>query len=122
MARFLLAVFAPAEPGPYGPYSSEEEMHAAFERTAKFNEKLEQGGHMVLADGLLPVEHAATVDARGDEPVVNNGPYAAAKEHLGGFWIINAADQDEALRIAADGSAACGNVIEVRALASDAAE
>ena len=38
-----------------------------------------------------------TVDARGDAPVITDGPYSESKEYLGGFWIIEAADLDEAL-------------------------
>ena len=43
-----------------------------------------------------------------------DGPYLEAKEYLGGFWVIEAADLDEALRLAADGSKACRGRVEVR--------
>ena len=61
-----------------------------------------------------PIESATTVDARGDAPVITDGPYSESKEYLGGFWIINADDLDEALDWARRGSKACRGRIEVR--------
>jgi hypothetical protein len=54
------------------------------------------------------------VDGQGDQPVITDGPYLEAKEYLGGFWIIEAADLDVALRLAAEGSKACRGKVEVR--------
>lgn len=114
MAQYLLSVFTPAEPGEFGPYSSQEEMEAAFARTGEFNDRLQEGGYWVYANGLMPPESASTVDARAGEPVITDGPFLETKEHIGGFWIIEAEDLDVALRLAAEGSRACGNVVEVR--------
>ena len=57
---------------------------------------------------------ATSVDATGGEAVVTDGPYAEAKEYLGGFWVIEASDLDAALAVAAKGSAACEGKVEVR--------
>jgi hypothetical protein len=54
------------------------------------------------------------VRSENDETVLTDGPYLEAKEHLGGFWVIEAADLDEALAIAAKASAACMGPVEVR--------
>ena len=54
------------------------------------------------------------VDATGAEAVVTDGPFTESKEYLGGFWLIEAADLDEALTWATEGSAACGGRVEVR--------
>jgi len=54
------------------------------------------------------------VDNTGDAPIVSDGPYAESKEYLGGFWVIQAADLDEALQWAKEGSAACRGKVEVR--------
>ncbi|GAB96981.1 hypothetical protein KILIM_053_00330 [Kineosphaera limosa NBRC 100340] len=89
-------------------------MLTAFADTGAFNERLERDGHFVFADGLEAATTATTVDGQGDTPVFTDGPYLEAKEYLGGFWVIEAADLDEALRLAADGSKACRGRVEVR--------
>ena len=114
MARYMMSVFGPTEPAKYGPYDSKEAMLQSFADTGAFNEKLEREGYFVFADGLEPATTATTVDGRGDKPVITDGPYLEAKEHLGGFWVIEAPDLDVALALAAQGSKACGNTVEVR--------
>jgi len=114
MPRYLLSVYGPAERNRFGDYPSKEEMLQAFADTGVFNEKLERDGHFVFADGLEPAGTATTVDGRGERPVVTDGPYLETKEHLGGFWVIEAADLDEALALAAEGSKACRGKVEVR--------
>ena len=59
------------------------------------------------------------VDNRGDAPVVTDGPFVESKEYLAGFWIIEAADLDVALKLAAEGSKACNRKVEVRPLLSE---
>ncbi|WP_446666720.1 YciI family protein [Flexivirga sp. B27] len=59
-------------------------------------------------------KYMLSVDGTGDKPVVTDGPHLEAKEHLGGFWVIEAADLDEALALAAEGSKACRGKVEVR--------
>ena len=79
-----------------------------------FNAELQEKGAWVFAGGLQPVNAATTVDGTGAEPVVTDGPYAETKEYLGGFWVIRAADLDEAHAWAAKGSKACVHAVEVR--------
>ncbi len=88
-----------------------QEMYATVER---FNQKVRDAGKWVFAGGLEPITTATVVDATGDKPTVTDGPYSEAKEFLGGFWVIEAADLDEALQWAKEGSAACGGPVEVR--------
>ena len=114
MARYMLSVFGPAERNEFGDYPSKEAMLAAFADTGAFNEMLESTGHFVFADGLEPATTATTVDGQGERPVFTDGPYLESKEHLGGFWVIEAADLDEALALAAQGSKACRGKVEVR--------
>jgi hypothetical protein len=73
-----------------------------------------EDGHFVFADGLEAANTATTVDGQGEQPVFTDGPYLESKEHLGGFWVIEAADLDEALALAAEGSKACRGTVEVR--------
>lgn len=120
MPRYLLSVFGPADPGPFSGYPSREAMLEAFADTGVFNDKLEREGYFVFADGLAPVGTATTVDGQGAEPVVTDGPYLESKEHLGGFWVIEAPDLDVALALAAEGSKACRGVVEVRPFHTEA--
>lgn len=78
-----------------------------------FNTRLQQEGRWIFAGGLQPVSSASVVDASGAEPVVTDGPYVESKEHLGGFWVIEAADLDEAMRWGTEASAACHGPVEV---------
>lgn len=93
---------------------SDDEMQEMFATVGRFNDKVQEAGKWVFAGGLAPITTATTVDATGDAPTVTDGPYSESKEFLGGFWIIEAADLDEALQWAKEGSAACGGTVEVR--------
>lgn len=79
-----------------------------------FNERLRAEGHWVFAGGLGSPGNATVIDSRGGEPVITDGPFAETKEYLVGFWIIEAADLDVALKLAAEGSRCCHRKIEVR--------
>jgi hypothetical protein len=114
MPRYLLSVFGPAERTEFGSYPSKEAMLEAFADTGAFNEKLQREGYFVFADGLEAATTATTVDGRGETPVLTDGPYLETKEHLGGFWVIEAPDLDVALALAAEGSKACRGTVEVR--------
>jgi hypothetical protein len=93
---------------------SQEEMQRIFDAVDRFNDEIREAGHWVFAGGLKPIEDSTVVDGRGDQPVVTDGPFAESKEYLGGFWVIEAADLDEALALAARGSKACAGRVEVR--------
>jgi hypothetical protein len=79
-----------------------------------FNDRLRADGHWVFAGGLGTPDPATVIDNRGDEAVFTEGPFLESKEYLAGFWIIEAADLDVALKLAAEGSKACNRKIEVR--------
>lgn len=96
------------------PNLTEEEIQQSFADTGVFNEEIQASGHWVFAGGLEPPSSATVVDNVRGENLITDGPYVEAKEQLGGFWVIEAADLDEALAIAARGSKACKNVVEVR--------
>ena len=114
MPRYMLSVYGPTERTEFSGYPSKEAMRQAFADTGAFNEKLRRDGHFVFADGLEPASTATTVDGQGEQPVVTDGPYLETKEHLGGFWVIEASDLDAALAIAGEGSKACRGKVEVR--------
>jgi hypothetical protein len=79
-----------------------------------FNDRLRAEGHWVFAGGLGSPDRATVVDNRGNEGVFTDGPFLESKEHLAGFWILEASDLDVALKLAAEGSKACNRKIEVR--------
>jgi hypothetical protein len=79
-----------------------------------FNERLIAEGHWVFAGGLAAPDSATVIDNRGQEPIFTDGPFVESKEHLAGFWIMEAPDLDVALKLAAQGSKACNRKLEVR--------
>ena len=79
-----------------------------------FNDRLREGGHWVFAAGLAAPSTATVIDGRGEQPVFTDGPFLESKEHMAGFWIIDAPDLDVALELMADGSKACNRRLEVR--------
>ena len=79
-----------------------------------FNDRLKAEGHWVFAGGLAAPSSATVIDNRGEEPIFSDGPFVESKEYLAGFWIIEAADLDVALKLATAGSKACNRKVEVR--------
>jgi len=79
-----------------------------------FNDRLTAEGHWVFAGGLAAPNAATVIDNRDGEAVFTDGPFLESKEYLAGFWIIEAADLDVALKLAAEGSKACNRKVEVR--------
>jgi hypothetical protein len=79
-----------------------------------FNDRLQADGHWVFAGGLASPSTATVVDSRDGEPIFTDGPYLESKEHLAGFWIIEAPHLDVARRLAAEGSKSCNRRVELR--------
>jgi hypothetical protein len=79
-----------------------------------FNDRLSADGRWVFAGGLAAPSSATVIDNRGEEALFTDGPFLESKEYLAGFWIIEAADLDVALGLAAEGSKACNRKVEVR--------
>jgi hypothetical protein len=79
-----------------------------------FNDRLIAEGHWVFAGGLAGPSSSAVIDNRGEQPLFTDGPFVESKEYLVGFWVMQAADLDVALKLAAEGSKACNRKVEVR--------
>jgi hypothetical protein len=79
-----------------------------------FDDRLKAEGSWVFAGGLAAPSSATVIDNRGEEAMFTDGPFLESKEYLAGFWIIEAADLDVALKLAAEGSKACNRKVEVR--------
>nr|WP_281372160.1 YciI family protein [Modestobacter versicolor] len=91
------------------------ELEAALAAAGAFMAELEASGALVFAGGLHPPSTAVTVDHRGDDLALADGPFTHAPEYLGGFWVVEAPDQDAAVAWAAKASHALDARIEVRA-------
>lgn len=79
-----------------------------------FNDRLRAAGHWVLAGGLASPDAATVIDHRVEEPVVTPGPFAPSREYVSGCWIVEAPDQDTAVRLALDASRSCSRRVELR--------
>ena len=101
------------------PVLSPEEMQTAFAQVDRVNSELQSAGAWVFGGGLLPPETATVVRVEGGSTTMTDGPFAETKEQLGGFWVIRAADLDEALAWAEKCAEACMNPVEVRPFADD---
>jgi hypothetical protein len=80
----------------------------------RFNEQLVQAGVLLAADGLHPPTQGARVRGTGGRNVVTDGPFAEAKEVIGGFWTIDVKDKAEAVAWASRCPLGDGDMIEVR--------
>ena len=93
------------------PQEERGETIAAYET---FTNEIRASGHMVGGDALHPATTATTVRVRDGETLVTDGPFAETKEQLGGYYLIEAKDADEAIAIAARIPGAQHGSIEVR--------
>ncbi|MCU1359667.1 MAG: hypothetical protein JWN99_956 [Ilumatobacteraceae bacterium] len=117
MKQYLMSVFhVEGEVMPTG-----DAMQAMFDAVDEFNNGLQATGAWVFAGGLFPPDVSTVVQVKDGNTVTTDGPFAESKEHMGGFWIIKAPDLDAALKLAADGSKACGAPVEVRPFQEDPA-
>ena len=86
----------------------------AVEAMMKYNEELQKAGVLLALDGLHPPSEAARVTFAGGRPEITDGPFAEAKEVIGGYWIIQVRSRDEAIQWATRCPASPNEMIEVR--------
>ena len=91
-----------------------EEWKQVQRASGAYDRDLERSGHMVLAEALASIETATTVRVRKGKISTTDGPFAETKEQVAGFILIEAADLDEAIRIAAGIPLASIGSVEVR--------
>jgi hypothetical protein len=87
---------------------------AALDAMMAYNHALADAGILRAGEGLHPPSMGARVSFKGGKPTIMDGPFAEAKEVLGGFWIIEVGSRDEAIAWAARCPAADNEMIEVR--------
>ena len=81
----------------------------------EYNEALRKAGVLITLDGLHPPSMGARVSFSGGKPMVTDGPFAEAKEVLGGYWMIQVKSKEEAIEWAKRCPASNNEVIEIRA-------
>ena len=111
MPQYLVAVYHPDD------YDPSVETEAMIEKIHALNRELIAAGARKFACGISPAGKAKSLRAQPDGKVlVTDGPYTETKEHMGGFWILECANIDEALAWAKKGAIACDVAGEVREL------
>jgi hypothetical protein len=95
---------------------TDEEKAAIGEGHGRFIQDLKESGELITTQALADPSQAAVVTVRDGQPVVTDGPYLEAKEHLGGFYLVDCEDKDRAVELAAriPDAAVKGLGIEVR--------
>jgi hypothetical protein len=112
MPRYLLS--AHSVEGAPRRQMSEEEMRELGSNVRALEEEMRSAGALVLGGRLLAPDAASVVRVAGGETVISDGPFAETKEHLGGFYIIDAEDLGGAQSWAAKTAACVDTAIEVR--------
>ena len=109
MGQYLVAIHHPDN---YDASSEDEAMHRDID---VLNEEMIAAGARIFAGGLRQASLAKSLRAQaGGKVLVTDGPYTEAKEHIGGFWVLEAASLDEALAWGRKAAIACRAPVEVR--------
>lgn len=109
MPQYLVAIYHPDD---YDPSTESEAMSHDID---VLNEEMEAARVRIFAGGLSSARNARSLRAQPTDKVsVTDGPYIETKEHLGGFWILEAANLDEALAWGRKAAVACRAPVEVR--------
>ena len=112
MPRYLLSVHTSANEAPR--QMTEDEMRAGFAAVAGLEAEMESANALVLSGRLVEPSRASVVRTSNGKVVTTDGPFVEAKEALGGFYVIDAPDDDAARTWASKTSAIIGMPIEVR--------
>jgi hypothetical protein len=113
MSQYLLSTYAAEGEVPGAPRTPEE-MQRFMERVAALEAEMEASGTFVFGGALHGPDAATVVRLRDGDPVMTDGPYVESKEHIAGFYIINADDLDAALMWARKVVEATNHPIEIR--------
>jgi hypothetical protein len=110
MTQYLVAIHHPDD---FEPDSESEETRRDI---SALNLEMRAAGAVVFVGGLAPAGSAKSVRVRpGGGVIVSDGPYMETKEHIGGFWVLEAGSLDEALEWGRKAAIACRTPVEVRA-------
>jgi hypothetical protein len=110
MTQYLVAIYRPEK---YDPAVSEDE--AMGREIDALNDEMKAAHVRVFVGGLQPESSARSLRLQpAGKVLITDGPYAETKEHIGGFWVLEAADLDEALAWGRKAAVACRASVEVR--------
>ena len=109
--QYLLLIYRSEAEAAKASQADMNKMHADF-RT--FTQSIIQSGNFKAGDALQPVSMATTVRVRGGKTLATDGPFAETREQLGGYYLVDAKDLDEAIGMAARIPLAATGSIEVR--------
>ena len=115
MKNYLLSVYQP-EGTPPPP----DVLEKIMQELGILRDEMKAAGAWVFSGGLNAPSTATVLRFDGSDVLLTDGPFAEGKEHVGGFWVIKAADLDAALAWAAAASRACANPVEVRPFQEEA--
>jgi hypothetical protein len=116
MARYMLAVHS--RDGEVREPVTEEAMRQSHARLGQVEQEMAATGTWVFSGRLHEADTATVVRLSGGEVLTTDGPFAESKDHLGGFYVIDAADLDAALGWAAKVTTCIGVPVEVRPFAA----
>ncbi len=109
MPQYLVAIHHPDN---YDPSKEDEAMHRDID---VLNEEMIAAGVRIFVGGLCSTDGAKSLRKRPDgKVIVTDGPYIETKEHIGGFWVLQAVNMDEALEWGRKAVIACRAPVEVR--------
>jgi hypothetical protein len=109
MTQYLVAIYRPDD---YDPSVETEAMSRDIDA---LNDEMVAAGVRIFVGGLSPASSARSLRAQPDGKVlVTDGPYTETKEHIGGFWVLEAADLNKALALGRKAAVACRAPVEVR--------
>jgi hypothetical protein len=112
--RYAILIYDPETASPSAEPVPDDIRQAVTEEWNAYTEMLRERGHFLAGEALQPVTTSTTVRITDGETVTTDGPFAETKEALGGFYLIEARDLDEALELAARCPGARYGSIEVR--------
>lgn len=95
---------------------NDEEREGCYQESTALAHRLKAKGHYLAAGPLQATATATSVRVRDDHPLITDGPFAETREQLGGYFLIDANDIDEAIKIAAQIPAARLGTVEIRPL------
>ena len=99
---------------------SEADATKHYDEYMEFTESIRESGHFVGCNRLVPAAEAITVRVRQGKVSTTDGPFAETKEQLGGYYVIEAGDLNEAIQVASRIPGARLGCVEVRPIAEDA--
>jgi hypothetical protein len=112
--RYMILIYE--DPAIYATMPKEQ-MNADFQQYMVVNAEARKHGALVMGDALQPANTATTLRIRDGKHLITDGPYAETKEMLGGYYILDCKDLDQAIELAAMIPGAKNGMIEIRPIA-----